>query len=155
MDENKKEPTTTDDSQELHSESDSIDWKAQSRKWESLAKKNSEAAKKLQEIEEANKSEVQKALERAEAAEAKVKELESSAKTATIKQKLSEEFGVPQDFIMGADEEEMRAYAQKLTDFMKPESAAKVPKNGKFDKLSGKEDSEMRDFANEIFKTLE
>lgn len=80
MDEMKQEPTTTNDSQELHSESDSIDWKAQFRKWESLAKKNSEAAKKLQEIEDANKSEVQKALERAEKAEARVKELESIKK---------------------------------------------------------------------------
>ena len=43
-----------------------IDWKAQSRKWESLAKANKTAADKLAQLEDANKTEVQRATERAE-----------------------------------------------------------------------------------------
>lgn len=59
------------------------DWKAEARKWEARAKENIEAARRLAEIEEANKSEAQKAAERLQALEAKVKEYETREQIAT------------------------------------------------------------------------
>lgn len=45
------------------------DWKAEARKWEGRAKENSNAADRLKELEDAQKSEIEKATARAEAAE--------------------------------------------------------------------------------------
>jgi hypothetical protein len=39
---------------------EAVDWKAQARKWEDRAKANSEAAKRLQEIEDANKTDLER-----------------------------------------------------------------------------------------------
>lgn len=51
-------------------------WKALARKNEQRAKENADAAKRLQEIEDAQKTETQKMLDRAEAAEKRAIELE-------------------------------------------------------------------------------
>ena len=50
-------------------ESEGIDWKAKSREWEKRAKANASAAKKLEEIEDAKKSEVERATTRQQRAE--------------------------------------------------------------------------------------
>lgn len=52
------------------------DWKAEARKWETRAKENSTAAARLREIEDANKSELEKANERAAQAEDRAAKLE-------------------------------------------------------------------------------
>ncbi len=48
---------------------DTTDWKAEARKWEARAKENRDAANRLQQLEDANKSETEKLTERATAAE--------------------------------------------------------------------------------------
>jgi ABC-type taurine transport system substrate-binding protein len=48
-----------------------IDWKAKAREWESRAKANSTAAQRLQEIEDRDKTDLQRAQQRAEQAEAR------------------------------------------------------------------------------------
>src|SRR5690606_6191828 len=69
------------------------DWKAESRKWEARAKENSEAAKRLGEIEEAQKSEQQKLEERATKAEqtAAEKAAELARYQAAVKHKITDE----------------------------------------------------------------
>jgi hypothetical protein len=67
------EETTTDVSAELEK------WKALARKNEQRAKENANAAQRLSEIEEANKSEFEKLAERAAAAEARADQIELSA----------------------------------------------------------------------------
>jgi len=57
------------DQQEQGEKTDTTDWKAEARKWESRAKANSAAAEKLAKLEEANKTELEKATEKASAAE--------------------------------------------------------------------------------------
>lgn len=47
------------------------DWQSEAEKWKALSRKNESAAKRLQAIEDANKTELQKAQERADAAEKK------------------------------------------------------------------------------------
>lgn len=41
---------------------DKTDWKAEARKWEARAKQNSDAAARLAQIEEANKTDLEKAV---------------------------------------------------------------------------------------------
>lgn len=75
-----QEQTSTDEKQDAtpHGEGqqqqvpeqDATDWKAEARKWEARAKANSTAAAKLAKLEEANKTELEKATEKASASEA-------------------------------------------------------------------------------------
>lgn len=58
------------------SEDDPVDWVSEARKWEKQAKANAEAAKKLAELEEAQKTDEQKQQDR-------LAELESTAKQST------------------------------------------------------------------------
>jgi hypothetical protein len=53
------------------------DWKAEARKWEKRAKDNSDAAARLKEVEDAQKTDADRQAER-------VAELESTAKTSTL-----------------------------------------------------------------------
>src|SRR5690606_17969818 len=59
-----------------------VDWKAEARKWEDRAKKNSDAAQRLAEIEEASKTAEQKAAERLAELEQKVNEYETREQVA-------------------------------------------------------------------------
>jgi len=90
------------------------DWKAEARKWETRAKENSEAAKKLADIEEATKTEAQKQADKLAAAEAKVKDYEKREQIATWAKEVSEETGVPADVLSGSTKEELEAHAEKL-----------------------------------------
>lgn len=90
------------------------DWKAEARKWEARAKENSDAAKRLAEIEEAFKTEAQKAAERLAAAEAKVKEYETREQIAAWKAEVAEATGVPATVLAGSTKEEIEAHAETL-----------------------------------------
>ena len=96
------------------------DWKAEARKWESRAKQNladakanEGAAQRLAEIEEAQKTEAQKAQERLEAAEKRAAELELRAARAEV----AATKGVPADLLSGSTQEELEASADALIAF--------------------------------------
>ena len=75
---------------------------AESRKWESRAKENREAAKRLAEMEEANKSDAEKladATKRAEEAEAKIAEYERAAERAEAIREVAAERGIDADIL--------------------------------------------------------
>lgn len=82
-------------------------WKALSKKNEQRAKENAEKAKQLDAIEEANKSEVQKLLDRAEAAE----KVAAQAVIGKTRSDVAKDTGVPAELLHGQTEEEMRAAA--------------------------------------------
>src|SRR5690606_18679797 len=98
-------------------------------------------AAKLDEFEEAQKSELQKERERAEAAEARA----SAAEQAALKVRIASELGVIPEVISGSTEEEMRASAQKVIEWRdagkKPAPKPKALKSGASadDEGSGKE----------------
>lgn len=79
------------------------DWVAEARKWEARAKENSDAAKKLAAIEEANKSELEKANDRAAKAEQKAIESDRKAFAA--------EKGIPVSLVTGSTPEQWEAAA--------------------------------------------
>lgn len=103
-----------------------IDWKAESRKWESRAKENLASAKanegaaqRLAEIEEAQKTEAQKAQD----ALAKAQQELAVERAARLRAEVAADKGVPAELLSGSTREELDAAADALLTFkgMAPE----------------------------------
>lgn len=97
-----------------------IDWKAESRKWESrakdnlaTAKANESAAQRLAEIEESQKTEAQKAQDALSKAQ---KEL-TEERTARVRAEVAAAKGVPASLLTGTTQEELEASADDLIKF--------------------------------------
>ncbi|MFT3971703.1 MAG: hypothetical protein QM695_15865 [Micropruina sp.] len=71
-------------------------------------------AAKFDEVEAASKSELQKAIERAEAAEKKATEFESRQQITAWAKQVSEKTGVPADALRGSTLEELEAHAAQV-----------------------------------------
>lgn len=96
------------------------DWKAEARKWEQRAKENlgtakanEAAAKRLAELEEAQKTDAEKAQERLNAAEKRASELELKATRAEV----AAAKGVPASLLSGSTQDEFEAAADALLAF--------------------------------------
>lgn len=105
---------------EAQGTSTETDWKAEARKWESRAKENlksaranEDAAKRLADLEESQKTEAQKAQDRLEAAEKRAAELELKATRAEV----AAAKGVPAELLSGSTQEELEAWADRLIKF--------------------------------------
>nr|DAF27162.1 MAG TPA: protein of unknown function (DUF4355) [Caudoviricetes sp.] len=85
-------------------------WKALSRQNEARAKENAEKARLFDEHEEQGKTELQKALDKAAQAEARVKALEVQATRAQV----AAAKGVDADLLSGSTLEELEASADRL-----------------------------------------
>lgn len=93
------------------------DWEAEAKKWKELsrrnearAKENAEKARLFDEHEEQGKSELQKALDKAAQAEARVKALEVQA----VRAQVAAAKGVDVDLLSGSTLEELEASADRL-----------------------------------------
>lgn len=128
--EEKPAGATEDKPAEQEAAKSETDWKAEARKWEQRAKENTEAAKKLADIEEANKTEIQKAQERAAAAEQRATQAELTA----LKVRIAAEKGVPVEVLHGNDEAAITAAADKVLAWAesskKPAPAVRSLKSG-------------------------
>ena len=96
------------------------DWRAEADKWKSLARKhedqskaNADKAKQFDEITEAQKSELERANDRAAQAEAKAAEIEQRALRAEV----AAAKGVPVELLSGSTQEELEASADALLAF--------------------------------------
>ena len=103
------------------------DWAAEARKWKELSRKNearmkenAEKARLYDEAQEKDKSELQKALDKAAQAEARVKALEVQAARAQV----AAAKGVDMDLLSGSTLEELEASADRLLAWR----GAQVPK---------------------------
>lgn len=96
------------------------DWKAEARKWEERAKTNKTAAEKLAEIEEASKTETQKAIERAEKAEKALAERDAKSALAAARDEVAAATGVPAAALRGSTKEELEAHAAELAPLIAP-----------------------------------
>ncbi|RLP12258.1 hypothetical protein [Propionibacterium australiense] len=83
--------------------------KAQARKWEDRAKENYKARQRLDEIEEASKTEAQKQADALAASEARAKAAEARAAALEV----SNETGIPVDLLAGPGDD-LKAYAERL-----------------------------------------
>lgn len=127
-------------------------WKQKAREQEKRAKDNANAAKRLAEIEESQKSEADKTADR-------IKQLETEAENArrdALRFKVASEFGIASEraelLLTGSDEETMRRQAEALkgeSDERKKQGN-RVPREGTTSSTSG--DDGMREFARTLFK---
>ncbi|MBE6483667.1 MAG: hypothetical protein E7Z96_02635 [Actinomycetaceae bacterium] len=93
------------------SSQDTTDWKAEARKWEARAKANSDAADRLKKLEDEQKTEVQRQADALAAAQAAEKALQ--AKVAVFE--AAARLGVPADLLAGPQDDDLDAYAEKLS----------------------------------------
>lgn len=87
-------------------------------------------AKKYDEQEEANKTELQKAQERATELEAKLKKKEHEESVREMKKKVAEELKVPADLLTGETEEACKAQAEAIMSFAKSQGYPTVQDGG-------------------------
>lgn len=87
-------------------------------------------AAKYDEAENANKSELQKATDKANALQAKLNQYESEKKIREIREKVSKETGVPADLLAGNDEESCKAMAKAIKDYTKQSTGYPLVKDG-------------------------
>lgn len=126
-------------------------WKQKAREQETRAKANAAAAKRLGEIEEANKSELDKANERAVAAE----KATSEAVAAATRFRVAAKFGISDEhadlYLTGLDEETLRKQAEGLSSLASDQKKKGnvVPKEGAAPPVSGPTDE--RTFVRDLF----
>lgn len=134
-------------------EAKEIDWKSEARKHEQRAKDNAAkakanegAAQRLAEIEDANKSEIEKVAARAEAAEKRAAELEAKS----IRSDVALAKGVPAALLTGSTQEELEASADALIEFRGEQQAPSlhVPNEGK---SPTKQPNSEKEFAKALF----
>ena len=89
-----------------------------------------EKAKKFDEAEEASKTELQKATEKADALQAKLDKLEAEKAAIEIREKVAKEKGIPAHLLKGSTEEECNAQADELLAYMNPQGYPDVPDAG-------------------------
>lgn len=98
-------------------------WKSKSRMWEArakenakAAKENSDAAKELAALKEAEKTDLQRAVERAEKAEAMVATFEAAARRSELVAKVAASNGLPQQLVstLAGDDEETLSVSAEL-----------------------------------------
>ena len=137
-------------------ETTETDWRAMSRKWEQRAKDANAKLKELEpvaakavELEEASKSELQKAQERAEAAERAL----ADATVAAARAEVAAAKGVPVALLSGDTREALEASADALLAF-RDETARKgnyAPNEGRTSNID--KGGELREFTRNLFAT--
>ena len=126
-------------------------WKAQARENEKRAKANADAATKLAQLEESQKTEAQKLADKATAAE-KATEV---AKADALRWRTAAKHGISDEdaelFLTGTDEATLTRQAERLTERVtdKRKNGNHVPKEGTT-QPSGRPD-EMQAFARNLF----
>jgi hypothetical protein len=109
-------------------------------------------AEKFDQLEEANKSELQKATERAQALEAELNSMKQAETIRTIKTKVATESGVPAELLTGTTEEECKAQADAILNFAKPQGYPTLKDSGEVNNV-GKSTTKQQfaEWANQAF----
>ena len=124
--------------------------RAEAAKHRTEARKNAEAAKRLAEIEEANKTEAQKAADALAAAQREAEQ----AKAEALRFRVASKFAVSDEdadlFLTGTDEETLTRQAQRLVGLVeeRTKQGNNVPREGGNPPAAG---DEMREFARNLF----
>ena len=79
-----------------------------------------EKAAKLDQMEEATKSELQKAIERGDALQTELDSIKKANQVRDVRQKVADETGVPTSLLTGDTEEACREQAKAITEYAKP-----------------------------------
>lgn len=89
-------------------------------------------AQKFDELEDANKTELQKATEQLEQLKNEIATRDANDQRRTLKEQVSKDTGVPVDLIAGDNEEDMRDFVERLAKFAKKDPAPVLSNAGKF-----------------------
>jgi hypothetical protein len=117
-----------------------VDWKAKfeqeranARTWETRSKENFEKAKQYDELQEASKTELQKAQEAA----AKAASEAQQARLDALRARTAATNGVPEDLLVGSTEDELAASVQRLLAFKGTTEQPAAPRSSGSDAPSG------------------
>ena len=111
-------------------------------------------AQKFDELEEANKTELQKATEQLEKLKSDIAKRDEADKLRAIKAQVSKDTGVPAELISGANEDEMKEFAEQVAKFAKKDSAPTLDHAGKFASATKTSDNPARDIARQIAQQM-
>lgn len=103
--------------------------------------------------QEANKTELQKAQDRADALEKELSGLKAQEKVREIRTKVSSETGVPSELLTGSDEDACKAQAEAILKFAKGNKypGIKETVNKKNTAGTGDNDNAFRELAGQLF----
>lgn len=106
------------------------------------------AAEELAKLKDANKSELEKAISRAEKAEKELTSLQHEKQLSNEAKEVSKETGVPLEALRGSSREELLEHANLLKQYMKKDSVPYVGSDGT------KPSSDAAKSNGEVFATL-
>ena len=110
-------------------------------------------AEQFDKLEEANKTELQKATEKATALEAELNELKKNAEIRSLRDKVAKENGIPADLLSGTTEEECIAQAKALLEFKSSGTSYPTLRDGGElqNTNKGSTRQQFADWANQVF----
>lgn len=89
-------------------------------------------AQKFDELENANKTELQKATEELNKLKGDIAKRDAKDKANALKAQISKDTGVPADLIAGSNEDEMKEWATRVAEYAKKDTAPVLENAGKF-----------------------
>lgn len=110
-------------------------------------------AEKYDQLEEASKSELQKAIERGNALQTELDALKSANSIREIRQKVAEATGIPFSLLTANTEEECQEQAKRILEFSSPKGYPNVRDGGEVTKNIGKQTTRQQfaDWLGEAF----
>lgn len=111
-------------------------------------------ASKYDEEQEASKTELQKATERADALQKQIDVMTKEKDIQKIRDKVASEMKVPASLLTGDTEEACKTQAQGILDFAKPQGGSTIRDGGEVTPPGGKKDTRtlFAESFNELFK---
>jgi len=107
-------------------------------------------ADKFDEAEEKNKTELEKATERANNLEAELTALKKADEVRTMRENVANETGIPVHLLTGATEDECKAQAEAIKAFAQPGGYPKVKDGGEMPKPTGSTKQQFADFMSAL-----
>lgn len=109
-------------------------------------------ADKFDEAEEKNKTELEKATERANNLEAELTALKKADEVRTMRENVANETGIPVHLLTGATEDECKAQAEAIKAYAQPGGYPKVKDSGEMPKpTSGSAKADFAEYMSNIF----
>lgn len=131
---------------------DTTDWKAEARKWESRAKKSKAAQDELEKLKQAQMTEQQKAQAKIAKLQKELDARDAAAQQATWRSQVAKDSKLPLDLVNvlhGSTLEELQAAAKVANEFVHPAPQLPVAPHG--DKQPESQSNDMSAFVGQLF----
>lgn len=145
--------TSTETSDDTRTEKSEVDWKIRAREWEKRAKANADAAARLAELEDAQKTETQRLTDAKLAAETEA----AAARAEALRWRVAAKHGISDEdaelFLTGIDEATLTKQAERLSERVadRKKNGNRAPNEGKTPPPAGTDP--VREFAHNLFGT--